>query len=609
MREQPGQALTQTLAGYLADKCLLLVLDNCEHLVAACASLVGALLRACPQVSILATSREALNIAGEQVFPVPPLPLPPERGTSETITQNESVRLFVERAQAQGGVFALSAGNAASVAQVCRRLDGIPLAIELAAARVRALPVEQIARRLDDRFRLLTGGARTALPRQQTLRALIDWSYDLLTEPERALLGRLSVFAGGWTLDAAEAVCAGDGINEWDVLDLLSRLVDKSLVMYDEPEEGVGRYRLLETLRQYGQEKLAHIGQAAALHERHQAWCLTLAEEAEPQLTGPEQAQWLSRLETEHDNLRAALTWHEKTPEAAENGLRLAGALWRFWIIRGYFSEGRQWLGRALASAKPEAEGRTTSVFRAKAFNGAGNLADAQGDYGAARALYTESLEISRLLGNQQGIAASLYNLGIVADSQGDYGSARALHTESLKIRRLLGNQQDIAASLNNLGILASAQDDYGVARALHAESLEISRLLGNQRGIAVSLYNLGIVANAQGDYGAARALHAESLEIKRRLGDQWGIAYSLEGLAGVAHGQNQLSRAASLWGAASSLREAIGSSLSSVYQKEIDERAAAARAALGDEAFSAAWDAGRAITLDEACGVALAEG
>src|SRR5579884_1453224 len=415
IREEPGQRLLETLQQHLKPKSLLLLLDNCEHLSAACAQLAETLLQACPNLRILASSREALGIAGELAYRVPSLSLPelPRLPSAEAalvpaLARCEATRLFVERAALSYPGFALTEQNAPAVAQVCVRLDGIPLAIELAAARIKVLSADQIAARLDDRFRLLTGGSRTALPRQQTLRALIDWSYDLLSEAERTLLRRLSVFLGGWTLEAAEAVCAdashappraaamgagehaaapleagsrenaGGPVAAEAVLDLLSRLVDKSLVLVEESAEAEARYRLLETVRQYSRDRLMESEEARDLRCRHRDWFLTLAEGAERRLRGPDQVAWLNRLAQEHDNLRMALEWCRAEEDAgAEAGLRLAGALWRFWRVRGYLSEGRERLEAALAQAS--ASERTAQ--RAKALYGLAALAWGQGDY------------------------------------------------------------------------------------------------------------------------------------------------------------------------------------------------------------------------------------
>ena len=618
VQEQAGKPIQQTLVEALKAKRLLLVLDNCEHLVSACASLASDLLRACPGVHLLASSREPLNVAGEQTYRVPSLSLPdPKQAqTAESLSQFEAVRLFIERAQAVQPSFAVTNGNARAVAQVCFRLDGIPLALELAAVRVRSLSVEEVNRRLDQRFRLLTGGSRTVLPRQQTLRALIDWSYDLLTEPEKTVLRRLSVFAGGWTLAAAEGVCSGEGVEDWEVLDLLTGLVDKSLAVYEEGADGdAGRYRLLESVRQYAGDRLGESGEGEAVQGRAASWFLAFAEEAAPQLTGSEVAAWLSRLEVEHDNLRASLTWEEQWGDGGEDGLRLAVALRRFWEVRGHFTEGRQWLGRALvrttsgAVGLDGATGPEPSAARALVLNGAGILALAQGDYAEARALLEESLTIKRQLGDQQGIAGSLINLGLVASDQGDLADARALYEQGLTILRPLGHQEFIANALNNLGLVASAQGDYAGARALQEESLTIRRQLGDQGGISASLGNLGVVAQAQGDYVEARALSEECLTIMRQLGNQSGIAESLESMAGVVQGQGRPGRAARLGGAASALRESIGSPRHPAEQAEMDKTIASVREALGEEAFAAAWDAGRATPWKQAVEYALADG
>ncbi len=557
VREEPGRSLTETLTDFLKSRSLLLVLDNCEHLVAACAHLATALLRSCPNLRILATSREALGIAGETMWLVPSLSVPsPQRlPTLECLTQFEAVRLFIERATAIKQDFTVTNQNAPAVAQVCHRLDGIPLAIELAAARVKMMSVEQINARLDNQFRLLTGGSRTALPRQQTLRAAIDWSYDLLSESERSLLCRLSVFAGGWTLEAAEAVCADETIDEYEVLDLLTYLVDKSLVVVEEQSEEV-RYRFLESIRQYSRDKLVESGEAAELHRQHRDWFLALAEQAEPELLDQNQTVWLERLETEHDNLRAVLEWSESGKSSAEAELRLTGALWRFWYVRGYLREGREHLMDVLSRTEA-LEGITTE--RAIALNGAGVLAYAQGDYTAARSLHEQSLVIRRDLGDKRGITASLNNLGIVAEEQGDYEIARSLHEQSLAVGRELGDQGSIADSLNNLGAIACRQGDYETARSLFEESLTIRRQLKDKGGIADALNNLGIIAQAQGDDLAARSFLEESLAIARQLGDKGSIADSLNNLGFMICNQEDYTAARSLFEESLAIRQELG--------------------------------------------------
>lgn len=606
VREEAGKPFVQTLVSFLKPKRLLLVLDNCEHLLVACAQLTDTLMRTCPNLKILASSREGLGIAGETLYRIPSLSQPDlkQTATPTSLTAYEAVSLFVERAMAALPSFSVTNANAPAVASVCHRLDGIPLAIELSAARVRSQTVEEINNKLDHRFRLLTGGSRTALPRHQTLRALIDWSYDLLNDQEKSLLCRVSVFAGGWTPEAAESVGIGPNVEEWEVLDLLMSLVDKSLVVAEQ-EQGHTRYRLLETVRQYAGDRLNESGEGENVRERHRDFFLALAEEVEPHLRGAEQVQLLEALETEHDNLRQALTFCLEETEGGEVGLRLGAALWRFWEVRGHYGEGRAHLDAALERAMGPEEQQWP---RARALNGAGNLASRQGDYTASRARYEESLAIYRKLGNTSGIAYTLNNLGRMACNQGDSVAARALHEESLTIQRELGDKYGIAHSLACLGLVASHQGDYVVARTLHEESLTIRRELGDKYGIAYSLMNLGNVVFNQGDYVAARALHEESLTISREVGNKSGIADCLDALAELARQEQQERRAASLWGAATVLREEIGVPRSPEDQELFDRWFAEARSALGDTAFAAAWEVGRAMTLDQAVAYALGE-
>jgi predicted ATPase/class 3 adenylate cyclase len=648
--EQPGKTFVQTLTDYLKSKRLLLVLDNCEHLLSACAQLCNALLRSCSNLTILASSREGLGIAGEQTYRVPSLTSPDlkQQLTVEQISQYEAVRLFIERATNTKSDFAVTNQSAPALAAVCHRLDGIPLAIELAAARIRSLSVEEIDSRLEYRFRLLTGGSRAAVPRHQTLRALIDWSYDLLTDQERLLLGWLSVFAGGWTLVAAEQVgtgvsSAGEEIEDWQVLDLLTSLVDKSLVIVETQGQAT-RYRLLETVRQYGWERLLESGEAKKVQARHRDYFLKVAEEAEPKLTGSEQREWLEVLETEHDNLRQAIAFCLEETEGTEAGLRLGTALWRFWGVRGHWGEGRERLAAVLDRAvRPEQR-----LVGAHALHGAATLAWIQGDYAAARALNEQSLAIRRELRDKWGMATSLNNLGVVALYQGDFAAARALPEEGLAIFRELGDKRGSANSLNILGNAAYAQGDYATARALQEESLPIFRELGDRWGLAhcldtlcnvayvqgdfaaaralqeeslaiyralgdkwgigTSLRNLGVVVLHQGDYAAARALLEESLAIRWELGDKGGVTGSVDALADLAYQKQQARRAAQLWGAATCLREAIGSPRPPVEQKKYEQQSEQARAALGESAFDAAFEQGRAMTFEQAVEYALGE-
>lgn len=603
--EEPGQPLMPTLLGTLCEKQLLIVLDNCEHLVPACAQLVEAVLRACPAVRILATSRESLGIAAETVWRVPPLALPdPQTHPSvDSLRQYEAIRLFVERAATVRPMFKVTSENANTVIEICRRLDGIPLAIELAAARTRVLSVGEIAARLSDRFRLLTQGGRTAFPRQQTLLATMDWSYQLLTESERTMLCRLSVFTGGWTVEAAEAVCTGGGIERLNILDLLAQLVDKSLVVMAHLQEEV-RYYLLETVRQYAADRLMESGEAVRARTQHLAWCLALAGRADPELVSASQAPWLDRLELEHDNLRAALAWSLEHDQV-ESGLRLAGAIWRFWWIRGYFGEGRAWLEALLARSSGVA-----TIVRAKALQAAGIVAVlGQGDYASGREFLSKSLAIWRDVGDMPNIAALLDNLGTLHSVEGDHAAARPLYGESLAIRRQLGDKWGLALSLNNLGFVLYRQDDYPAAYALFEESLALWRERGDGQNIAKALSNLGLVSLSQEHYAEAYSFLKESLQVRLEVGDKWGIAHSLEGFAGLAEAQGAAAKAARLFGAAEALRASIGAPLRPTDRPDYDRKVAAARARLTPEAFSAAWLAGRAMTLDRAVQEALDTG
>ena len=558
--EEAGKPLAQTLTLALRDKKMLIVLDNCEHVLTACARLVDALLKHCPHVQTLASSREALGIAGEQTYRIPSLSLPDVRQaqTVASVSQYEAVQLFIDRAQSVQSTFAVTDTNATALAQLCARLDGIPLALELAAARVRSLSVEEINSKLDNRFRLLTGGSRAALPRQQTLRALIDWSYDLLNAQEKTLLCRLAVFAGGWTLEATEAVGIGNDIEDWEMLDLLTSLADKSLVVAEQ-EAGQTRYRLLETVRQYGRDRLEESGEGLAVRARHGDYFLMLAEEIEPKLQGSEQGHWLQVLEAEHDNLRQALTLYTENLQtdyqAGEKGLRLGAALQRFWQVRGYLSEGRERLRAALGHP----QGQEPTRARADALHSAGVLAYLQGDYTGARTLYEEGLTIGRALGYKDGIANCLLNLGNVTHEQGDYESGRVLLGESLVIWRELDDKNGIAACLNALGIVARVQWDYEGGQVLLEESLMLRRELGDKTGIAACLLNLGIVARLQEDYAQARLLYEESLALRRELGDKHGIAACLNVLGVVAYLQGDYEAGRMLSGEGLTIACALG--------------------------------------------------
>lgn len=577
VREEIGKTLTQTVIDHLKPRRVLLILDNCEHLVNACALLATALLKNCPQITMLASSREGMGIAGEQTYRIPSLSLPEatmvSAQTPESLNQYEAVRLFIDRAIAVQSTFTVTNASAPAVAQLCMHLDGIPLAIELAAARVRSLSVEEINSRLDNRFRLLTGGSRTALPRQQTLRALIDWSYDLLNPVEKRFLSRLSVFAGGWTLAAAEPICSNADteveplIEDWEVLDLLTSLADKSLVVTEPQPDGHTRYRLLESIRQYARDRLVEEEGQATVRGRHQTFFLSLIEEAGPQLRGPEQGMWLHRLEQEHDNVRLAMEWDSGNDSDADElrlaVLRATGIMMRFWYVRGYVTEGRKQLERALAGAEtlsPEIRSTdATKSARARAMRSIGVLAHSQGDYEAAQTRYEDSLILFREANDKQGIADALGTLAWAAYSRADYGAARPLAEESLSVFRELGKKQQVASSLGNLGLIARCQGDYVAARQLHEESLGIARELGDRQGVSMSLMNLGWVAKQEGDWETARVMHEESLVIVRELGDKRGIALLLIHLGAVAHAQSDFETARSLIEESLALSQEVG--------------------------------------------------
>ncbi len=597
VREMPGRPWLTGLTEALRDRAMVLVMDNCEHLIDACAAIVSTILGACERVRVLATSREPLGIPGELTMRVPSLSLPAAGApvTAATAPASEAVMLFAERAAAVQPAFALTPENAPAVAEVCRRLDGIPLAIELAAARIAALPVSELAKRLEDRLSLLTQGSRTAPPRHQTLRAVMDWGYQLLSPGEQALLRRLAVFAGGWTLEAAERVCAAPEDPPLAVLDLLSQLVLRSLVQAEE-HAGTMRYRFLETVRQYSAERLRESREAAAVSDRHLQWYVDLAGRAAPDLVGSTQAAWFERFETEHDNLRTALEWALRSGRA-EAGLRLIGAAWRFWFVRGYFAEGRQWVD-ALLQAGADAPG----PVRAEALNAAGNLAVfGQGDYAAGRRLYEQGLALWRAAGDGRGIAKVLGNLAFVAAGEGDVASERALLGESLALRRELGDQWGVALALHNLGRAAFRQGDYGEATRLLRQALEIWEGYQDKQHIAMTLANLGWVAYRQADYAAARALLTEGLGLRREIGDTLGLANQLERFAGLAGAQGRAAQAARLFGAAEALRESLGAPLPPSDRGDYDREVTAAREAAAPDDFAAAWAAGRALTMERA--------
>jgi non-specific serine/threonine protein kinase len=615
VREAAGRPLLGTLVEHLRDKQLLLLLDNFEQVLPA-APLVADLLTACPGLKVLATSRAPLHVSGEQQFPVPPLALPDPRRLPErqALARVPAVALFVQRAQAVRPDFTLSGDNAAAVAEVCIRLDGLPLAIELAAARAKVLSPRAILTRLQHRLDLLQGGAQDWPARHQTLRQAIGWSYDLLDEPEQRLFRRLAVFVGGWRLESMVPVVAEGSPSQLSgqlpitLLDGLASLVDQSLLREPEGAEQGVRFEMLETVRAYALEQLEASGEAEPLQQRHAAHFLELAELAASELTGPRQGPWLERLEEEHDNLRAALDWSTERGQA-ELSLRLAGALGRFWEVRGYLSEGQRWLERALTLGASVGPSPTASVLAA-ALNAAGTLAYISSDYERAAALFQDSLRLQRELGDRSGIATSLHNLARVRFYQGDHERAGALCEESLALRRELADKRGIAMSLNTLGVIARDSGDLASARALYEQSLGLFRELGDRWGIGLLLNNLARVARDLADWTWTAALCAESLALFREVGDRHGLAWVLSNLAIVARIRGDWERVARMFGAAEALAASVGSSslsLSPVERGAYQAAAAAAKAALAPELFAAACAEGRRLPLDRLIAYALA--
>ena len=609
IREQPGESLVQTLIKYLSGKCLLIVIDNCEHLLTACAEVANLLLRSCPQLHLLATSRERLAISGEQVYRVPSLNLPDMHGvlTVAAIQNNEAVRLFVDRAQLSLPEFTLTEDNAPTVASLCARLDGIPLALELAAVRLNILSLQEIYTRLDQRFRLLTGGATAAIPRQQSLHALIGWSYDLLSIQEKVLLSRMSVFQGGWTLEAAEYVATVTSSNELnidrlEVFDLLLSLADKSLVIVDNAGDQT-RYRLLEMVRQFAADSLRLFDDALSTKTAHRDYYIDLAEEIGGTLGGEDQDVYLDSLETEHDNLRLALNNCLEDSAAGEYGLRLCNSLLKFWEIRCHFTEGRQRLSLMLNHSTAQERNNV----RANALNAAGLMAYHLGDYPAAQPLFEECASIWRASGDKSGVALAVKNLGIVAFHIGDCAAANAFCEESLEVAREIGDTERIAAALTTLSVVAGYQGKHDLVRTLNEECLAIYRASGNSIGIAAALCNLGNIAIDQNDYVTAREAFAEGLIFHKRSDNKRGFAYSLESFARLAASQGRVERTVVLMGAAAGLRALVHAPAHPTENEEHQDRLKHARSILGDVSFERAWSAGLALTWQEAADTALA--
>jgi predicted ATPase/class 3 adenylate cyclase len=596
VKEEPGLTVLDALRKHARDRRMLLILDNCEHLVRACAELARQLLESCPHVKIIASSREHLHLGGEATYAVPALAVPqrPDTATPESLGEYESARLFLDRAVAAQPAFRITAQNAASLAEICRRLDGIPLAIELAAARVRALSVENIAVRLDDRFRLLTGGDRTALPRQQTLRALIGWSYDLLPPEERALFRRLSVFAGGWTLEAAEAVGANGEARAEDVLDLLTRLVEKSLIVVEAAGE---RYRLLETVREYAQERLREFAEQDHARARHLAFYSGFAERARAELNGPQQAAWLARLDLEQENLLAAHAWCDRAPGGADLGLRLVAAMKLYWINRGLLGLGLRVTMEALA--RPDAQSRGQP--RCRALFNAGQIGCWMGRYSEARIHLEEGLAIARETGDSGSVAQILQPLGMASLGQGDLGASRRYLQEALDLAQQLGNKRELAAALNAMAQLHRVEGDNRTAEALYERVTALARELGDRESIAVGLLNLAMVSIGRGPADRAPHLLREVLDIVAETGSKPAAQSALEVSAGLAASCKEWLRAARLFGVAEAQTAETGLHRDPTDEAFLSPLVASARKALGSGPFADAEAEGRGLSPEAA--------
>jgi predicted ATPase/class 3 adenylate cyclase len=649
VKEAGGQPLLESLEYYLDEKHILLMVDNFEQVLEA-APMVTELLSAAPKLKVLATSRIPLGLYGEHEYSVPPLALPdPERlPTVERLTHYEAVRLFVERAQAAKTDFSVTNENAPAVAEICYRLDGLPLAIELAAARIKVLSPQKMLDRLGNRLKLLTGGARDLPERQRTLRSTIEWSYGLLGEGEKVLFARLSVFAGGRTLEAIEAICDAGGDLPVDVLDGLGSLVDKSLLKQEEGVGGEPRFVMLETIHEYAREKLQGSDEGEDIRRLHAEYFLALAEEADPAVEGAQQVLWVERLEEEHNNIRAALSWSLGQGGDAELTLRIAAALGEFWYLRGHFEEGRRWLEEALAKSSG-----TPTAARARALQRVSWLAYMQGDLNRAKdasqeglglegvelfrtggggstaaelqrvlgmvvgargeleretELLEESLALSREAGSLRGMAGSIFILGAAWRHRGDLERATQLLEEALTMFRETGDQAMIASVLTSLGFTFLFQGDLERATATSEEAAAMFRVQKHTSYLAYALNNLGWVALLRGDSERARAVYAESIRAQREIGAKVSAPENLLGLACVAAARGEAERAARLFGASEALPEAMGAPLEPGERAFQEPYLAAARSQLDETSWQEAWAQGRAMALEEAIAYALEE-
>jgi predicted ATPase/class 3 adenylate cyclase len=650
VKEAGGQPLLEGLEYYLGEKHVLLLVDNFEHLLEA-APMVSEMLSTAPNLKVLATSRMPLRLYGEHEYAVPPLALPdPERLPSvQHLTHYEAVRLFVERAQAAKADFSVTNENAPAVAEICYRLDGLPLAIELAAARIKVLSPQKMLERLGNRLKFLTGGARDLPERQRTLRSTIEWSYGLLEEGEKVLFARLSVFAGGYTLEAIEAVCDAEGDLPVDALDGLGSLVDENLLKQEEGVGGEPRFVMLETIHEYAREKLQESEEAEELRRLHAQYFLSLAEEAEPQVEGPQQAAWLERLEEEHDNIRAALSWSLRQGEDAEMGLRMGAALGEFWYWQAHFAEGLRWLEEALTKSSPEPRAaRAKALYRvswlasqqgdldraigagedglelegverfktASGDSTAANLRRAlamavgnRGELDRAMELLEESLALSREAGSIRGAAHSLWALGVTYMMGGELDRATELLEEALTLWRTSGDPAIIAGILTHLGHTLLLQGDIERATAVSEEAASMLRERTNRNYyLAEVLENLGWAALLQGSSEQAKALFAQSLGLRRALGDKLTAPNTLEALASVAAAQGEAERTARLYGVVEKLNEVMGTPQDAAEDALTGPYLVAARSQLDEAAWQEGWAEGRAMTLEEAIFYALEE-
>ncbi len=601
--ERPNQTILKSLTESLRERRTLLLLDNCEHLLATCASVASAILRSCPSVKILATSREPLCIGGEQTFRVPSLSLPDQKepSTPQSVSQYEAVRLFIDRALLVKPEFAVTTRNAPALAQVCFRLDGIPLAIELAAARVRSISVEEIEKRLDQRLGLLTGGSRSVLPRQQTLRRLIDWSFDLLDEKEKTLFRRLSVFSAGWTLEAVEEVCSRDVIEIWETLDLLTSLVDKSLVVADE-KNGHTRYRLLESIREYGRTRLDEAWETEPVSMRHRDYFLSLATKADLKLKGPDQRFWYRKLDEDYENIRSGLEFSLAGFYLDENfgfGCHLA----RYWLTRGLIGEGLEFIKRILDVSG----GHLESYRRGELLHQAAWLAVFAREFALAEPFARECLAISRETGDLVSEAARLNLFGALYQFKGDWDSARHHYEQALSISRQTGVSQACATYLSNLGTVGLLQQDYSFAKSCAKESMDLFEKHGDVHSASMAMDTLSTVSIAEGDFMTARNLLRKCLTFYHEVGDRLRIPRALCSFSLLLFKENAADRSAVVFGTACALWENTGSPDGQLHS-EAFELAVQLRTLLGEESFLSQAAEGRAMSMDDAVRFALDE-